>query len=49
MHYDDMVIMLSPHELYDGGMMRQQRHLLLWRIRREQGQISLTLGMMLQE
>ena len=39
MHCDDMVIMFSLHELYDGGMMRQQRHLLLWRIGREQGHI----------
>ena len=37
MHYDDMVILFSMHQLYDGGMMRQQSHLLLWRIGREQG------------
>ena len=34
MHYNNM---FSPHMFYDGGMMRQQRHLLLWRIEREQG------------
>ena len=38
MHYDGMVIMFSLHKLYDGGMMRQKRHLLLWRIEGEQGQ-----------
>ena len=35
-HYDCMVILFSLHQLYVGGMMRQQRHLLLWRIEREQ-------------
>ena len=39
MHYDDMVIFFSLHQLYDGGMMRQQSHLLLWRIEREHGYI----------
>ena len=39
MHYDDMVILFSLHKLYDGGMVRQQSHLLLWTIGREQGQI----------
>ena len=37
MHYDDIIIMFSPHELYDGGMSGQQRHFFLWRIEREQG------------
>ena len=32
MHYDDVIIMFSLHEWYDGGM-------LLWRIGREQGNI----------
>lgn len=35
-YYDDVIF--SPHGLYDGGMMRQQRNLVLWRIEREQGQ-----------
>ena len=39
MHHGDEIIMFSPHRLYDGGMVRQQSHLLLWRIGREQGQI----------
>ena len=37
MHYDNVIIMFALHRLYDGGMRRQQRHLLLWRIEREQG------------
>ena len=37
MHYYDMIILFSLHQLYDGGMMRQQRPLLLWRIKRGQG------------
>ena len=37
-HYDGMIIMFSLHNVYDGGMMRQQRSLLLRRIGREQGQ-----------
>ena len=39
MQYDDAIIMFSPHGLYDGGMRRLQRLLLLWRIGREQGHI----------
>ena len=39
MHYGDMLIIFSPHRLYDGGMVRQKSHFLLWRIGREQGQI----------
>ena len=38
MHCDDLVIFLSLHQLYDGVMMMQQRHVLLWRIERGQGQ-----------
>ena len=37
MHCDDTIIMFSPHELYDGGMMGRQRQLLLWRIKGEKG------------
>ena len=38
-HYDDVIIMFSPHGLHDGGLLGQQRHFFLWRIGREQGQI----------
>ena len=31
--------MFSPHDLYDGGMRRQQKLLLLWLFLGEQGQI----------
>ena len=39
MTYDDIIIIFSPHDLYDGGMRRQQKILLLWRILGEHGQI----------
>ena len=38
MHCDDLVILISLHRLYHGVMMRQQKHLLVWRIERGQGQ-----------
>ena len=33
------IIMFSPHDLYDGGVRRQQKLLLLWLFLVEQGQI----------
>ena len=39
MHFDDMIIMSSPHDLYDGGMRRHQKNLFLWGTLGEQGQI----------
>ena len=39
MHDGDVIIMFSPHGLYDGGIWRHQIIFLLWRIGREQGQI----------
>ena len=43
------IIMYSPHDLYDGGMRRQKKLLLLGLFLGKQGRFALTLSMMLQE